>query len=315
MATSWIPMAKSPKSAAARAPAQPFIHNLASHVRAGRQLPADLAALGRRAAACGPALQPEPGWGMEDVCDCLAHRVLNSFQAVPSGRRFMVGIAGSPGAGKSTLAEQVVRRMNAQAGQEVAVQVPMDGFHLYRRQLDEMPNRAAAHARRGVHWTFDGAAYVAFLRLCREGKAVAAPSFDHGTGDPVENNIPVLAQHRIVVSEGNWVLLGESCARNAHLFALRILVVKTQPLPAASDMQPWCELANIFDDSWFLECDLDTAMDRVYARQISNGVPPYVSRARVAGNDRPNGELVQRTCDRAHLVVPNLPFRTAAPER
>ena len=80
-------------------------------------------------------------------------------------------------------------------------------------------------------------------------------------------------------------------------------------------MQPWCELTDVFDDSWFLDCDLDTAMQRVYTRQTRNGVPPEVSRARVAGNDRPNGELVQSTKSRAHLVVPNLPFKAAAPER
>jgi pantothenate kinase len=58
----------------------------------------------------------------------------------------MVGIAGSPGAGKSTVAKEVAVRLNAlwlenqggDAGAEIAVAVPMDGFHLYRWQLDAM---------------------------------------------------------------------------------------------------------------------------------------------------------------------------------
>lgn len=64
----------------------------------------------------------------------------------------MVGIAGSPGAGKSTVAKEVAVRLNAlwlqKQGEkngdtgasptEIAVAVPMDGFHLYRWQLDAM---------------------------------------------------------------------------------------------------------------------------------------------------------------------------------
>lgn len=58
-----------------------------------------------------------------------------------------MGIAGSPGAGKSTVAKEVAVRLNAlwlekKQGEkddgEIAVAVPMDGFHLYRHQLDAM---------------------------------------------------------------------------------------------------------------------------------------------------------------------------------
>lgn len=62
----------------------------------------------------------------------------------------MVGLAGPPGAGKSTLANEVVRRVNKLWPQkassfddevkppDVAIVLPMDGFHLYRSQLDAM---------------------------------------------------------------------------------------------------------------------------------------------------------------------------------
>lgn len=61
-----------------------------------------------------------------------------------------MGLAGPPGAGKSTLASEVVRRINIMWPQkassfdsqvkppDVATVLPMDGFHLYRSQLDAM---------------------------------------------------------------------------------------------------------------------------------------------------------------------------------
>lgn len=64
--------------------------------------------------------------------------------------RLLVGLAGPPGAGKSTLAHEVARRINKLWPEkassfdsqvqlpDVAIVVPMDGFHLYRSELDEM---------------------------------------------------------------------------------------------------------------------------------------------------------------------------------
>lgn len=70
---------------------------------------------------------------------------------------YLIGIAGVPGGGKSSLAAALVRRLG-EAGVP-CVNVPMDGYHLSRRQLDGMPDPALAHARRGAEWTFDARAY------------------------------------------------------------------------------------------------------------------------------------------------------------
>lgn len=64
--------------------------------------------------------------------------------------RLFVGLAGPPGAGKSTLAHEIVRRINKLWPEkassfdpqvqppDVAIVIPMDGFHLYRSELDAM---------------------------------------------------------------------------------------------------------------------------------------------------------------------------------
>ena len=75
---------------------------------------------------------------------------LNDLICLPVSCRHIVGLAGSPGAGKSTVASEIVLRVNklwfktsysfdSQVEPPVVATVlPMDGFHLYRHQLDEM---------------------------------------------------------------------------------------------------------------------------------------------------------------------------------
>lgn len=203
-------------------------------------------------------------------------------------RQHIVGIAGGPGSGKSTIAQLVRDRINELAaantsGDEVAVVVPMDGFHLYKHELDAMEDPKEAYARRGAHWTFDASAFLNCVRNVRQQGAAQVPSFDHAVGDPVPSDIEVHPRHRVVLVEGNYLLLDEP---------------------------PWASLRELFDDIWFVECPLDVAMQRVFARQTGMGLAPEVSRGRIDGNDRPNGELVARTQRHAHVVVSSrIPFK------
>jgi pantothenate kinase len=228
---------------------------------------------------------------MEEAYEALVERAISQSNASDSkNARYVIGVAGAPGSGKSTLAREVCHLINSKSGSEIAVNVPMDGFHYYKRELDQMPDPAEAYARRGAHWTFDAAAFVDCLQKIKfeTGKTLSAPSFDHGVGDPKPDAIKILPQHKIVISEGNYLLLDE---------------------------EPWRRLwreeneKKILDDSWYVDCDLDVAMQRVFERQTGNGVAAEVSRGRIQGNDRPNGELIETTKQRATVVVPSLPFR------
>ena len=102
---------------------------------------------------------------------------------------------------------------------------------------------------------------------CQRGTG-SFPSFDHGTGDPVEDDIQLLnEQHRIVIVEGNYLLLDE---------------------------KPWCEIRPLLSESWFLEVDLELCMERVKQRFLSTGRDEQTADFRVQYNDRPNAELVAR---------------------
>ncbi|KAL5155135.1 putative uridine kinase [Glycine soja] len=160
------------------------------------------------------------GSRVDELYDALVTRILPlvSVSSNPN-HKLLVGLAGPPGAGKSTLAHEVARRINKLWPEkassfdsqvqlpDVAIVVPMDGFHLYRSELDEMENPEEAHARRGAgmhrknskHLCTDMMEFLSALFCCILVKqilqgSVFVPSFDHGVGDPVEDDIFVNLQ-------------------------------------------------------------------------------------------------------------------------
>ncbi|XP_020093113.1 putative uridine kinase C227.14 isoform X2 [Ananas comosus] len=224
-----------------------------------------------------------------EVYDALAERLLSTaLKFEDLNLKYIVGLAGPPGAGKSTLASEVIRRVNLLWSQklveanstllpdEVATVLPMDGFHLYRYQLDAMENPKEAHARRGAPWTFNPELLFKCLQTLRNEGSVYAPSFDHGVGDPVENDIFVSSQHKVVIVEGNYLLLEEDT---------------------------WKDLSALFDEKWFIDVDIDVAMQRVLNRHISTGKEPDVAKWRIEYNDRPNAELIMKSKKHADLVI------------
>ena len=74
---------------------------------------------------------------MTPTYDRLAGICLQRFKENPS-RQYWIGIAGGPGSGKSTLASAVCDRVNSLHSADIAVVVPMDGYHYSRDQLREM---------------------------------------------------------------------------------------------------------------------------------------------------------------------------------
>jgi len=121
------------------------------------------------------------------------------------GQRYLVGIVGVPGAGKSTLAQRLVDAVNQDYEQPVAVCVPMDGYHLPNSVLDERNLRSL----KGIPETFDGESFVRLLGKLRQddGSAVVCPTFDRSIDASVKDGLVVESGHRIIVIEGNYLLL------------------------------------------------------------------------------------------------------------
>jgi pantothenate kinase len=186
-----------------------------------------------------------------------------------AGGRRLLGIAGAPGAGKSTAAAAVVSALAP-----AAVLVPMDGFHLAEAEL----HRLGRHERKGAVDTFDGHGFVELLRRLRQDRAatVYAPEFRREIEEPIAGAIPVPPGAPLVVTEGNYLLVDES---------------------------PWSAVRGLLDEVWFLELDDALRLDRLIARHVAYGRPPAQARARATGSDQRNAELIRATRARADLVV------------
>ena len=225
-----------------------------------------------------------PLWGRTngDVVDALARRALAGTSG--ASQRYLVGVAGCPGSGKSTTVAAVVARVNEVVGAEVAIALPMDGFHLSRSQLDGLPNAAEAHARRGAPWTFDAEAFVDAVRRVRFAQGNSAtvflPSFDHAAGDPVPDAVAIRPSHRVVLVEGNYV-----------------------GLPSA----PWNGLRTLLDEIWVMDVPPQVAMQRIIQRHMSVwGISFEEATARARSNDEVNAHLVWgNSKDSADLLMPS----------
>lgn len=127
--------------------------------------------------------------------EILATRV-REILANSAKPRIVIAIAGSPGSGKTTLAEKLVELLNAD-GKNLAVQLPMDGYHLANATLD----RLGIHDRKGAIETFDGWGFLALVdRVTKEtGNTVFAPSFRREIDEGVAGEIAVEPHHKIVI--------------------------------------------------------------------------------------------------------------------
>lgn len=185
-----------------------------------------------------------------------------------AGQRVILGITGAPGAGKSTIAAALA----AAIGPAARV-VPMDGFHLSNAVLDGLGRTA----RKGAPDTFDVDGYAALLeRLRRADRTVYAPSFDRQRDEPVAGDLPVPPSVRIVITEGNYLLV---------------------------PTHGWHQIRPLLDEVWHVDVDPTVRLGRLIARHRQFGKDAEHARAWATGPDEANARLIAGQRLTADLII------------
>ncbi|WP_330228412.1 nucleoside/nucleotide kinase family protein [Nocardia sp. NBC_00508] len=203
--------------------------------------------------------------------------------------RYLLGIAGPPGAGKSTLSVALRDAINAEVGGAVAEIAPMDGYHL----ANDVLRATGSLTRKGEPDTFDVDGYVAGLRRLRStplGQPVAWPTFDRTIDAPVSGGV-VFDCQPLVITEGNYLLLDDFETRQ------------------------WSAVRALLDECWYLDAARPVIQDRLLRRHIRGGRTPAAAEEKVRDSDLRNAELVATTSARADVVLRERAGRYTVRER
>lgn len=205
----------------------------------------------------------------------LLERAHEKLATASNKGRIVIGIVGCPGAGKSTLAEHLVNRLNDSDPQNPIAQIlPLDGFHLSNEVLENLGLREL----KGIPDSFDAAGFIQKLKEAKQvpPKILKAPRFDRSIEASIEDGIFIAPDIKIIITEGNYLLL---------------------------ENEPWSQIADLLDDSWYLRSDPQILTERLITRHMTGGRDRDQAIEKVQSTDLPNARLVEVTKARAHLMV------------
>jgi pantothenate kinase len=202
-----------------------------------------------------------------DAALALLRREAEALLAQP-GRR-VLGIAGGPGVGKSTLAQQLAAELGP-----VAAYVPMDGFHMKHAKLEAL----GTAVDKGMPHTFEGAAFADFLsRLKAATGDMSGPGYSSKIEDVVDDAFTVPAATRLLVVEGNYLLLATA---------------------------PWWQVKPLLDRAVFIEVPRETVRARLMKRHAEEGLfTEERNRAHIERVDLVNYDTVMRSKPRADIAI------------
>ncbi|MCY3877112.1 MAG: nucleoside/nucleotide kinase family protein [Rhodobacteraceae bacterium] len=189
-----------------------------------------------------------------------------------ASRRALIAIAGPPASGKSTLAQATAAELSRR--NHHAAVMPMDGFHLDNRLLE----KRGLLARKGAPETFDFDGFLVAVRRVQSEPSVILPDFDRDREIAVAGSLEICRDTRIVLVEGNYLLLGES---------------------------PWTGLAGFWTFSVFLSVSTKALEQRLRNRWNSYGLDRRTANAKIRGNDLVNAKRISKARGHADLVLSN----------
>ena len=187
--------------------------------------------------------------------------------SVTEVRPVLLGIAGPPGSGKSTLTTALHSVLT-----DWSV-IEMDGFHLSNELLVSLGRRD----RKGAPDTFDVDGFVALLQRVTSNASgvIYGPRFVRETEQPIAGSLSIRADSPGILVEGNYLLL---------------------------DSDGWERVGPMLDATWYV----DTSAEECHARLVARATLTYgpIEGLRwVDKVDEPNATIVRASALRASRRV------------
>jgi len=208
----------------------------------------------------------------------LHQKYLDRFGTEPkcgseNAKQIWIGIGGGPGSGKSTSAERVAeilnmvyKDVNCQQDEEVAVVIPVDGYHIPQKELKEKYGEDAM-LRRGSPWTFDVEACVRDLKRAKEEGQASLPIYDREISDPRQDGVQLTRNSKFVFVEGLYLLFKNDCEKyggDAYRAGRN-----TDEHETSETGNGWGELYDLWDEKWFIRApSRDIQRSRLVKRSL-----------------------------------------------
>jgi pantothenate kinase len=181
--------------------------------------------------------QGTPVIGPEEVL----HLILKRWEA-KGRRRIVAGISGFPASGKTTFAKSISHSINDLCHSNLAIHLPMDGFHLSNEKL----LAEGLESIKGDLATFDVTSYVKTILSYTQhtDSPLFAPDYVREKHDVAEDAIEIKPEIRILITEGIYV-----------------------GYPAAG----WEKLKPLLDVLFYLDLNPEQCADRIVVRSLAAG--------------------------------------------
>jgi len=210
--------------------------------------------------------------------------------------QYWIGVAGGPGSGKSTVANDVAERLNQakkSASQrslqdEVAVVIGMDGWHFTQEELlDKFGDRGIQ--RKGAPFTFNVDKMIQEVHQAKHQGQASLPEYSREKSDPVPDAVKLTRHHKIVFVEGLYVLMKND--------------------------EKWGKLNDLWDETWFIQApSREEQVERLVKRSLKNWTQRKVDMwgpgrdgalKRAKTNDLPNMDVVAPSAAFADEIIIN----------
>ena len=194
--------------------------------------------------------------------------LFQQIQSILDGQnpRTLIGIVGKPGAGKSTVVEEIQKRFDSNT---VSI-IPMDGFHLSNEELVKLDRRE----RKGAPDTFDVESFTSLIKRVKinHNSDHKFPIFHREIEASIADEGAVPKESRVIVIEGNYLF---------------------------STDHNWDGIYSLLDHTWFIEIDDEVRIERLIARHVRYGKTPEEAEAWSRGSDETNARFIGLTANRA----------------